>query len=222
MADCGAYFCCCFSGDPPDNDERKEFKETWQVTMMNSCCNEPCCCLSGMLLPCCTQYVMRRKTLEAFNDWPAGYSCCQSYFGCCCCSESCIGSCGKGGACKATCCLCIESWCCCHVAVQATRMYVMDKRKLRSDPCDNRILAFSNCLQCLACICEIAACIVSLLGGPKEVVIASKIFRLIADLVFCCIVGCMTAQANHEVEYHLKSKVPVHVAGGPASIEMAR
>jgi len=101
-------------------------------------------------------------------------------------------------------------------------MYVMDKRKLRSDPCDNRILAFSNCLQCLACICEIAACIVSLLGGPKEVVIASKIFRLIADLVFCCIVGCMTAQANHEVEYHLKSKVPVHVAGGPASIEMAR
>eukprot|EP00965_Chrysotila_dentata_P162718 5373626-Pleurochrysis_carterae.AAC.6 len=33
---------------------------------------------------------------------------------------------------------------------------------------------------------------------------------------------CMTAQANHEVEYHLKSKVPVHVAGGPASIEMAR
>jgi len=79
-----------------------------------------------------------------------------------------------------------------------------------------------QCPVCRPFLRQIAACIVSLLGGPKEVVIASKIFRLIADLVFCCIVGCMTAQANHEVEYHLKSKVPVHVAGGPASIEMAR
>eukprot|EP00965_Chrysotila_dentata_P162719 5373626-Pleurochrysis_carterae.AAC.7 len=46
-----------------------------------------------------------------------------------------------------------------------------------------------QCPVCRPFLRQIAACIVSLLGGPKEVVIASKIFRLIADLVFCCIVG---------------------------------
>mmetsp|Transcript_21537 Transcript_21537/g.47037 ORF Transcript_21537/g.47037 Transcript_21537/m.47037 type:complete len:212 (-) Transcript_21537:4-639(-) len=104
---------------------------------------------------------MRHKVLKAYGQWPQGYSCCQSYFGCCCISNETIGGgcCGilpSESAATACCCLCLETWCCAQPAIQATRFYVMDKKQLAPDPCDNRIIAFSNCLQCLACICEVA------------------------------------------------------------------
>mmetsp|Transcript_21538 Transcript_21538/g.47041 ORF Transcript_21538/g.47041 Transcript_21538/m.47041 type:complete len:138 (-) Transcript_21538:1211-1624(-) len=137
---------------------------------------------------------MRHKVLKAYGQWPQGYSCCQSYFGCCCISNETIGGgcCGilpSESAATACCCLCLETWCCAQPAIQATRFYVMDKKQLAPDPCDNRIIAFSNCLQCLACICEIIACIVSIAGGPSEIQDIARIIRLIADLVLLMVMG---------------------------------
>jgi len=223
--DCGAYICCCFSSDPDDKDIRKDNTVTWQVSMCDSFCKDPCCCLAGMIFSCPTQCYLRHKVLKAYGEWPQGYTCCQSYFGCCCISNETIGKacCGilpaesEGLAC---CCLCLESWLCCHVAIQGTRFWVMDRKQLMPDPCDNRIIAFSNCLQCLACIFEIIACIVSLVGGPSEIRDVARIIRLIADLVVLMVIGCMTAQVNYEINSGVA--VEAKPGGAPPAIEMER
>merc|ERR1712087_580899 len=100
----------------------------------------------------------------------------------------------------ACCCLFLESFFCCHAATQASRFFVMDRKQIMPDPCDNRIIAFSNCLQCLACLVEIAACISSIAGGPEELGDAARIIRLIADGVLLAVMGCMTAQTNVEIK----------------------
>ncbi len=50
---------------------------------------------------------------------------------------------------------CLQSFCCHNLAVSSTRMYVMDKYQLHSDPCDRRIIRCNNCIQCAACICAV-------------------------------------------------------------------
>ena len=66
----------------------------------------------------------------------------------------------------------------------------MDKYALSSDPCDYRIIAFSNCLQILACICDILAIFIAEL---REV---ACILDRIADFVYHVVSGCMTAQVS--------------------------
>lgn len=80
----------------------------------------------------------------------------EGYFiGCCCCK--------KASCCEKTCpslCLCFEAHCCNFAAVSASRMFVMEKYNLSSDPCDYMLIQLSNCLQCLACVCTILAIVV--------------------------------------------------------------
>ena len=77
-------------------------------------------------------------------------------------------------------------------ALSATRMYVMDKFNLASDPCDRRIIRFNNFMQLLACVCNILACFV------PELRDAAQCIQCIADLVFYTTAGCMFAQINYE------------------------
>ena len=68
------------------------------------------------------------------------YLCCQNYIQCCC---------FKGGACGEKhcphCCLCLEAFCCVGPSMSSSRAYIMDMYDLKSDPCDNRLIRFSNC-----------------------------------------------------------------------------
>lgn len=68
------------------------------------------------------------------------YECCQNYIQCCC---------FKGGACGEKhcphCCLCLEAFCCVGPSMSSSRAFIMDMYNLRSDPCDNRLIRFSNC-----------------------------------------------------------------------------
>ena len=41
--------------------------------------------------------------------------------------------------------------------MSASRNYVMEKYDLSSDPCDYRLIRINNCLQMLACVCNILA-----------------------------------------------------------------
>ena len=50
-----------------------------------------------------------------------------------------------------------ESCCCAHFAIQGTRFWLMDTRQIQPDPTDNQVIRCHNALQCLACICELAA-----------------------------------------------------------------
>jgi hypothetical protein len=70
-----------------------------------------------------------------------------------CCFKA--GSCGEESCPEL--CLCCESCICNGLAVSASRMYVMEKYDLQMDPCDYRLIRINNCLQILACICDILA-----------------------------------------------------------------
>jgi len=71
----------------------------------------------------------------------------------------------------------------------------MDQYDLESDPCDRRMIRFTNCLMMLACICDILAMI------DNSFAELAGILRMIADCVFYSMMGCMAAQVHHEVEF---------------------
>jgi len=74
----------------------------------------------------------------------------------------------------------------------------MDHYNLESDPCDNRIIRFNNCLQFLDCIVSIAAAFV------EELRDAAQCIDIAAKCVFCTTVACMTAQQHRELNFQEK------------------
>jgi len=101
----------------------------------------------------------------------------------------------------------------------------MDAKRIRPDPWDYQIIAFSNCLQLASCILDIIAIFV------EEAREAANIVDLIADLVTLSVAGCMGAQINHEIktdangikEHPVVIGIPVAQGGPtPAAEEMAR
>lgn len=76
----------------------------------------------------------------------------------------------------------------------------MDQYDLRPDPCDNQIVRLTNCLQLLACFCDIAAIFI------RELRELAHILDMIANCVFYSTVGCMASQVNNEIDYRRKSQ----------------
>jgi hypothetical protein len=141
----------------------------------------------------CAQMSLRYKALNHLSPgsgWEH-YICCQGYFPPCLCFQP--GHCGEKEM-PRTCMLC-ESYCCPGFAMSASRFVVMDHYSLQSDPCDNRLIRANNCIQCLACICHIAAVF------DKNLRELAQIIDCIADLVFWSTAGCMTAQVAYEIKY---------------------
>jgi hypothetical protein len=98
------------------------------------------------------------------------------------------GSCGEQN-CPQFCAF-VEGCICNFAAVSANRAYVMEKYDLASEPCDYRLIRINNFLQVLACICSILA----LIDGSFAQV--ARIINWIADLMYHCVSGCMTAQVG--------------------------
>eukprot|EP00045_Choanoeca_perplexa_P022984 m.11542 g.11542 ORF g.11542 m.11542 type:complete len:205 (+) comp9840_c0_seq1:61-675(+) len=179
-----AFLC---SGKPVEGDPYAQKARQWETGMLRSCCNNPLgCCGAIICAPCCVCYLRK----EALNgDW-SKYSCCQGFV------------CGKCASCipmQQSCpqlCLCLEAICCESCAISGTRMYVQAERQIQSDPCDNRIIRFTNCMQCLSCICNILACFDD---SFREL---ARIIDLIADVIYCMVQACMQAQTHHELKLH--------------------
>ena len=73
-------------------------------------------------------------------------------FGCPVADYYCTRCCGpECGSSMPSVCLCLESFLCFSLAISATRNYVIEGKQLKTDPCDNRLIAFSNCLMILSC-----------------------------------------------------------------------
>eukprot|EP01031_Cornospumella_fuschlensis_P031791 gene31791-38430_t len=189
--------CCIISGEPVE-DSRGKIKtysgpNKFQASMMEAPCADgctTCCWFLGQCIPvtcACTQYALRRKVLG--GDMTK-YSCFQGYFNICCLQA---GTCGEQSC--PDFCLCVESCCCNFAAVSASRMYVMEKYDLTSDPCDYRLIRINNCLQILACVCDILAIFIADLRN------LANIIDMIANIFYHCVSGCMTAQVAHEVNY---------------------
>lgn len=64
-------------------------------------------------------------------------------------------------------------------AISGTRIEVQITRSIETDPCDNRIIRFNNCMQILSCICHILAIFIAEL---REL---AQIIDCIAQIVYC-------------------------------------
>jgi hypothetical protein len=117
-------------------------------------------CFAFMCCPC-ANYVLRSEALE--GDMTK-YKCCQGYYDCMCFKAGACGDSGNVG------CAACEMVCCMGPAVSSSRMLVMDTRDIIPDPCDNRIIRFSNCMQLLACVCQLLACFFEELREAAQII----------------------------------------------------
>ncbi|KAJ1445599.1 hypothetical protein M885DRAFT_473383 [Pelagophyceae sp. CCMP2097] len=147
------------------------------------CMQCPVCCVSCFCLPCMNCY-MRYQVLGRSLE---NYECCQGYMNGVCCFDSGFSR-GSG------CCLIVEAYCCAGLSVSSTRMYTMNLYDLRTDPCDERLIACSNCLTCLSIICNILAAV-----SPQFDDLA-QIIDCLADVLFYSVAGCMHAQVYNELQ----------------------
>lgn len=213
--------CCLISGEPVEDTAGRirtfQGGNKFQTGMMGAPCVDcpsSCFWFCGQFLPftCgCAQYSLRRKVLDYDMS---KYSCFQGYFNLCCCIKA--GSCGESSC--PTLCLCCESWVCNFAAISASRMYVMEKYDLTSDPCDYRLIRINNCLQILACICTLLSIFI------QELRDIARIINCIADIFYHTVSGCMTAQVAHEINYQktqgtfdgVAAPVPIYAKAEPA------
>ena len=181
--------CClfCFSDEPVENDPRLINQSAFDITMAEAIYKgQPNCCLS-YCFPCCFNYYTRYEVLD--KDL-SNYSCCQGYLN---------GLCGfHAGQCNESqcpeCMLCLESFCCLGPSMSSSRLFVMDRYGLKSDPMDNRLVRFSNCIVMLSCVCD---CLSTFIRELRD---CADCMRNVAKCVFYCTFGCMAAQVLNEVK----------------------
>uniref|UniRef100_A0A6U3WGL3 Uncharacterized protein n=1 Tax=Ditylum brightwellii TaxID=49249 RepID=A0A6U3WGL3_9STRA len=194
----------CFSGDKLESDEAKgkygaaygkyaDNEEKFDITMCQAPCSEPGCYCASMLCFVCAQVHLRKKALNHLNPgsgW-SDYLCCQGVFGGCCCLQP--GNMGEQSC--PCCCMCLEACACPGMAISASRAIIMDRYNLGLDEDDVRLIRCNNCLQILA-LC--ASCLNICIDFEGDDLVVG-IINAIADIVFFCVSGCMTAQVNREI-----------------------
>eukprot|EP00940_MAST-03C_sp_MAST-3C-sp2_P002402 g2402.t1 len=196
MADC----CCfCFSDEPVMDGDKKSVAgdHSWKVKMMDTPCESCCPFVGGCLCPCCSAMLLRREALNTKHPGSGleHYQCFQGMRFCGCCCQPCVTM--SSLPCLRCPCWCAESFLCPALSISATRSFLQHEYSIMSDPCDNRLIRFNNCMQCCSCVCDCLACITRI----QAVETAAHIFDLISCIVFSCTMGCMVAQANDECEH---------------------
>ena len=91
--------------------------------------------------------------------------------------------------------MCLEGLCCPGMAVSASQGMMMQQYNLGLDEDDVRLIRCNNCLQFLACIASLLNICIDCPGDDAVV----SIINLAADIMFCCVSGCMTARTYHEI-----------------------
>jgi len=217
---------CCFSSEPLNDDELKgkygskyaQYNHIqdnkFDISMCQAPTREPGVFCISILCFCPIQICMRKKALnhmEPGSGWD-NYVCCQNEFGSMCCFQP-----GQMG--ERECpipCMCLESCCCPGMAVSATNGVIRNHYSLGLDKDDIRIIRCNNCIQAISCFANVLdMCVDDEEGSTFDVVVT--IINLIADISFCCVSGCMTAQVNHEIDMREKS-----LPSAPMEIEMTR
>jgi len=195
---------------------RRNKPYAFQTNMAKAFCAEPLCCV-GTCITCTygTSWCLRREVLQNHSkfmdnlpsdtarygrvphkDFWRHYMCCQGFSPCL--QEQlngCTGTCDPNAK---ACLACCECCCCAGCSIGGSRAHVMKEYGFKADKTDNQLIRFNNCMQALACICTIMACFCK---GLKD---CARCVRIIADIVFCCIAGCMAAQVHHEIKYQEK------------------
>ena len=198
----------CFSSEPLKEDELNGKygsqlgkynhiqNNNYDISMCQAPSSEPCCFLGSLLCFCPAQIYIRKKALnhiEPGSGW-SNYTCCQSQFGGCCCIQP--GEMGEK-SCPVVC-MSLEACCFPGMAVSASSAVIRDQYNLGLDEDDIRLIRCNNCLQCFALILNCLSLCIDCEGDADETCV--YFVNLAADVTFCCIAGCMTAQINHEID----------------------
>ncbi|KAF3525646.1 hypothetical protein F2Q69_00048700 [Brassica cretica] len=130
----------------------------------------------------CVSYLLRKRAL--YNDM-SRYTCCGGYM-------PCSGRCGESKCPQL--CLATEVFLCFGNSVASTRFMLQDEFNIHTTQCDNCIIGFMFCLNQIACIFSLVACIV----GSDELSEASQLLSCLADMVYCTVCACM--QTQHKIE----------------------
>mmetsp|Transcript_31604 Transcript_31604/g.81773 ORF Transcript_31604/g.81773 Transcript_31604/m.81773 type:complete len:222 (+) Transcript_31604:419-1084(+) len=195
----------CFSSEEPEPDNMKGKygaayapflgrPTKFDITMCQAPCKAPGCWCAAMFCLPCANFQLRHKALnhvDPGSGW-ANYNCCQGYYGGCCCLQ-------PGNCCDSRCpvpCMCLEGCLCPGLAASVNSMMIREKYGLGLDRDDVRLIRCSNCLQVFACVlgCLSMCCD---WDGERACV---QCVDCVADVTFCCVAACVTAQANHEIK----------------------
>ncbi|KAL3743555.1 hypothetical protein ACJRO7_018777 [Eucalyptus globulus] len=161
---------------------RQHYRNVWHTDLTGAISADfPYCCFAGLCGPCAS-YMLRKRAL--YNDM-SRYTCCAGFM-------PCSGRCGESRCPEI--CLCTEVLCCFANSVASTRFLLQDEFNIQTTQCDNCIIAFMFCLQQLACICSLVAC----LTGSEEIEDASQCLSCFSDMVYCTVCACM--QTQHKIE----------------------
>lgn len=203
----------CFSGKPLSRDEMNgkygnafgqyaHNQAKFDISLCETPCKTPCCWVASMACLCPAQIHLRHKALnhvDPGSGWK-NYMCCQGYFGGCCCLQ-------PGQCCDRTCpvpCMCLEACCCPGLAVSASGNVIRERYGLGLDEDDVKLIRCSNCLQIFSCLFSLFAYCTPCEGDDQ----CAAIVDIVADVVFCCVSGCMTAQVYHEISKQEKMSSP--------------
>jgi hypothetical protein len=77
----------------------------------------------------------------------------------------------------------------------------MDRYDIRPDPCDNQLIRFSNCINALSCVCDIASIFV------RDLRHAAHLLHSFSDIIFYTTIGMMAAQTMAEVNFQQAGQV---------------
>ncbi|KAL9269247.1 hypothetical protein AKJ16_DCAP10596 [Drosera capensis] len=161
---------------------RQDYRNLWHTDLLSTLqADTPYFCFA-LWCPPCASYLLRKRAL--YNDM-SRYVCCAGYM-------PCSGRCGERECPEV--CLATEVFFCFGNSVASTRFLLQDEFNIQTTRCDNCIIGFMFCLQQLACIFSIIACI----AGSQEISEASQLLSCAADYVYCTVCACM--QTQHKVE----------------------
>ncbi|XP_030540930.1 nematocyst expressed protein 4-like [Rhodamnia argentea] len=160
---------------------RQHYRNVWHTDLMSASADFPYCCFAALCGPCAS-FMLRKRAL--YNDM-SRYTCCAGFM-------PCSGRCGESRCPEF--CLCTEVFCFFANSVASTRFLLQDEFNIQTTQCDNCIIAFMFCLNQLACICSLVAC----LTGSEEIEEASQCLSCLSDVVYCTVCACM--QTQHKIE----------------------
>ncbi|KAL6981989.1 hypothetical protein U1Q18_023607 [Sarracenia purpurea var. burkii] len=184
---------------------RQNYRNLWHTDLMGTMGADPAYCCFAALCGPCVSYILRKRAL--YGDM-SRYTCCGGYM-------PCSGRCGESSCPEV--CLCTEVFLCFGNSVASTRFMLQDEFNIQTTQCDNCIIGFMFCLQQLACIFSIIACI----SGMEELQEASQILSCLSDLVYCTVCACM--QTQHKVEMDRRDgKLGPSVMAVPPVQQMSR
>ncbi|GMH17266.1 hypothetical protein Nepgr_019107 [Nepenthes gracilis] len=161
---------------------RQNYRNVWHVDLIGATGADTLYCCFAMWCAPCASYLLRKRAL--YNDLTR-YTCCAGYM-------PCSGRCGESNCPEL--CLCTEVFCCFANSVASTRFLLQDEFNLQTTQCDNCIIGFMFCLQQLACIFSLIAC----LTGNEEISDAADCLNCMANSVYCTVCACM--QTQHKIE----------------------